>query len=157
MKFRFSYQKLLDHRATLEDIARRDFYEAQNRVNMAERELREMYDQVSDARRRSAQLEQSEGNPASNLAMLNEFIVGQQVRIESQRKKIRQLMSEAESLHEKLVEAAKERKTLEKLKEKRFEEFRKMMQKKELKMIDEIVTTRHRPVDLSDGRSSGEQ
>jgi flagellar protein FliJ len=78
----------------------------------------------------------------TSLSIRHEFIQGMKLRIEMQRQMLRTLKSDAESRLETLVEAAKERKTLDKLKERRLEEHKKVVKKKELKAMDELVTTR---------------
>ena len=85
----------------------------------------------------------SGGKHAPALSHIDQFINGQKIRIEKQRQLVRELMGEAERLQEILIEAAKGRKTLEKLRERRYSEFRTIRKKAELKAIDEIVVTRY--------------
>ena len=148
MKFDFPYEKLLDHRRTLEEIARKEYMLAKGKVDDAEADLRKMYDEVTASRQRAADLAQQGGAQGASLVQVHEFIEGQKVRILRQREKIQQLMVEAEAKKEFLVEAAKETKTLEKLKERRYKEFKLQVKKKELKEIDEIVTTRYKREEL---------
>ncbi len=144
MNYKFSLQVLLEHRKTLENEARRLYVEAVSKVDQATAELNEFYDQVDRTRVENASLERSGGTSAAALVANDNFISGQKYRIEAQRKKIRELKSAAEELQEALIEAAKERKSLEKLKERRTEEFKKDLRKRELKANDEIVTLRHK-------------
>lgn len=149
MKFEFSLEKLLDHRQSLEDAAKRDYFQAQALVDAAERELKDMYKAIELARTRAAGLESQGGYHAPALSSIDEFIKGQTLRIERHRAKIRELTTEAERLHQILIEAAKERKTLEKLKEHQFEDYKARRKKIELKTADELVVTRFK-------RASGE-
>ena len=142
MKFEFAYEKLLDHRKTLEEIARKEYMLARAAVDQAEMELRRMYDEIAHARRRASELEVEGGAQGPALSLIGEFVSGQKVRIEMQRKKLRQLLDEAERRQALLVEAAKEHKTLQKLKERRLKEFKQELKKREIKTVDEIVTTR---------------
>lgn len=142
MKFEFSLESLLEHRRRLEEVAQRDWAEAQAKVDRAVARLNEYYDQVDQARHRSASLETQGGAQAGALISIDEFIAGQRYRIETQRQTIRELKVEAERLQEILIEAAKETKTLEKLKERQFEEFKLKRRKAETKAIDELVVTR---------------
>jgi flagellar protein FliJ len=148
MKFDFPYEKLLDHRKTLEEIARKEFMIAKGKVDDAEAELRKMYDDVTASRQRAGDLAQEGGTQGASLVQVHDFIEGQKVRINRQREKIQQLMIEAEEKKEALVEAAKETKTLEKLKERRYKEFKLAAKKKELKEVDEMVTTRFKREDF---------
>jgi flagellar protein FliJ len=144
MSFEFSLEVLLEHKRRLQDEARRVWAEAQAKVDDAVNELNGFYKQVDDTRLTNQTLEKSGGALASRLVMNDGFIEGQKIRIERQRLKIRDLKSAAEILHEQMVEAARETKTLEKLKEKRKEEFKKKMRVREMKENDEIVTLRHK-------------
>ncbi|MES2965875.1 MAG: flagellar export protein FliJ [Bdellovibrionota bacterium] len=142
MKFEFSLESLLDHRRRVEEMAQRDWAEAQGKVDRAVAKLSEYYDQVDEARQRSASLESQGGAQAGALISNSEFIGGQKYRIEAQRQTIRGLKEEAERLQEILIEAAKETKTLEKLKERQMEEFKLKRRKLEAKEMDELVVTR---------------
>ena len=144
MNYKFSLQVLLEHRKNLENEARRLYVEAVSKVDEATAELNEFYAQVDRTREQNAKLERSGGTSSAALIANDNFISGQKYRIESQRKKIRGLKTAAEDLQEALIEAAKERKSLEKLKERRTEEFKKDLRKRELKETDEIVTLRHK-------------
>jgi flagellar FliJ protein len=142
MKFAFAFEKLLSHKRTLEDIARRDYMEAKSKVDASMREMDGMYKQIEDSRVRAGELGAAGGTHGPALSQIDEFIKGQQLRIVQHRLKLRELMQEAERLQQILVEAAREKKTLEKLKERRFDEYRARRKKLELKAADEIVTTR---------------
>lgn len=144
MSFKFSLEVLLDHKRKLQDEARRVFAEAQSKVDHAVAELNGFYKQVDDTRAENQALEKSGGTLASRLVMNDAFVEGQKIRIEHQRLKIRELKSTAEILQEQLIEAAKETKALEKLKEKQKEEFKKKQRIREMKENDEIVTLRHK-------------
>lgn len=142
MKFEFAFEKLLAHKRSLEDLARRGYLEAESFVVAAKKELDGFYGQIEDSRQRVARLESEGGPMASALAQIDEFIRGQKIRIERQKLRLRDLMAEAERHHEILIEAAKERKTLEKLRERRLSEFRLRRKKREMKAVDELVVTR---------------
>lgn len=141
-KFKFAFEKLLDHKRTLEDIARREFFEAQRLVDEANRELERMYAQIDESRARALKLETEGGEKATSLVQIDEFINLQKIRIERHRMKMRELIAEAERRQDLLVEAAKERKTLEKLRERRLEEHAHQAKLAELKEVDELVVTR---------------
>lgn len=142
MKFKFAYENLLKHKKRLEEIAAKEFAEAQHQVAEANAELKRMYGLIDDARLRSLELESEGGQKGHVLVQIGEFILGQKKRIEGQSRVVRSLMMEAERRQEALMEAAREYKTLEKLREKRFKEFRDLVKKHELKVVDELVTTR---------------
>lgn len=142
MQFKFTLEPLLDYRKRLEDVARKNWAEAQGRVDVAMGELNAMYEQIDGSRKHAEQLEARGGTLAESLSQIDQFITGQKIRIERQRAKIRELLTEVETKHEELVAAAVERKSLEKLKEKRRLLHVQAKKKKELKDADELVVTR---------------
>ena len=147
MKFVFELEKILSHKRTVENVAARDWADAQALVDAEMKALDKMYDLVDDARQMSSQRETSGQARGFELGQIDSFIHGHKIRIEQQRKKIRGLMSNAEIKHEALILAARERKTFEKLKETRFEEFKLKRKKHELKEMDELVVTRFKTED----------
>ena len=144
MKYKFSLKVLLDHRKKLENEARRNFMLAQSRVDDAITELNGFYDQVDRTRTENGDIEKSGGRASPKLMANDDFIAGQKFRIEAQRLKIRELKVIADELMEIMIEAAKEAKTLEKLKERRTDEHKIAERKHELKETDEIVVLRHK-------------
>jgi flagellar FliJ protein len=142
MKFKFSFEVLLEHRRKLEDVARREWGMAQEKVDLAKKELDEYYSQVDLARERVGTLSKTEGNHAGAFVSISEFITGQAIRIERHRLAMRELIEEAEIRRDALLEAAKETKTLIKLKEKRLVEFKLKAKKRELKEVDDLIVTR---------------
>ncbi len=142
MKFNFSYQQLLEYRKRLEELAQRDYLLAQKEVDDAAADLERMYQQIDDSRQRARMLEVKGGKQAPSLALIDDFITKHKIRIEMQRKKIREFQQVAETKQQALVIAAKEYKILEKLKEKRLLEHKAILKKRELKRVDELVTTR---------------
>ncbi len=144
MKFEFSFEKILNHRRGLEDIARRDWLVANGKLNQAMKELDALFAQIEDSRLRASKIERGGGPLAPQLAMTDQFINGQKIRVEKKRLEVRELMGEAERLHEILVEAAREKKVLEKLRERRFADYKLLRKKMELKAADELTVTRAR-------------
>ena len=142
MKFRFAYEHLLKHKKRLAELAAREFSEAQHKVDQANGKLRDMYELIEESRKRALDLTAEGGRKSGALAQIDEFITGHKIRIEHQRLVIRQLHLEAERTQEALIEAAREYKTLQKLRERRLDEFKHLVKKHELKQVDELVTTR---------------
>jgi flagellar FliJ protein len=147
MSYEFSLEVVLEHRRRTENEARRRFMEAQAKVDEAVAQLNEYYAQVDRTREENLSLQRQGGTNAPSLVANEAFISGQKFRIEAQRMKIRDLKAEAEILQSALLEAAKEVKTLEKLKERQFEEYKKKRRKHEAREIDEIVVLRHKNQD----------
>lgn len=147
MKFQFPFAKLLELRIRSEDVARKQFTEAQRAVDDANRELAEMYAAIDRSRLSSHDLALKGGADPARLVQNDVFVLGQATLIERKRLVIRDLMSVVEAAQAVLVEAAKERKTLEKLRERRLNEWKAALKKREIKQLDELATTRHGRLD----------
>lgn len=143
LKFIFPFKTLMEHRKRLEELAQREFAEAQAIVQKGLREIDDMYRSIDEARLEITRLE-SEGNSDHIEQIKNHhlFMSGQAIRIERHRVKVRQDMAIAEEKQLALIEAAKEFKILEKIKEKKWAEFKDQMKKRELKQMDELAVTR---------------
>lgn len=160
MKFRFALDKLITHRQRLEDLARRDWLAVQSKVDAVKKKIDDMYQQIDDSRKRAGHLSSSGGPQAPALGQIDDFIRLQKIVIEKERLVLREMLVELERVHEIFLEAAKERKTIERLREKRYEAFKLAKKKQELKQVDDMVVTRFKPseptpVSPSASRSSG--
>lgn len=142
MKFKFSYQKLLAHKHTLEEIAQKNLAEAQRRLDTAKSELNALFKAVDEVRARAFEMERQGGQSQSSGAIADEFANGQKIRIAKQREVIRERNMDVEQRQEELILAARERKTLEKLREKKLEEFKIENKRKEQKDTDDMITMR---------------
>lgn len=142
MKFKFSYEKLLSHKRTLEEIAQKNFAEAQHRLDDAKKDLEDLYQAVDDVRARAFDLERKGGASQLVGTTTDEFVNGQKIRIEMQKTVVREKMWDVEHRQEELLQAVREKKTLEKLREKKLAEFKQELKRKELKEVDDLVTMR---------------
>jgi len=143
MKFIFAYEKLLNHYQQQEEIARRDYYDAVGKLDLEKLKYQAQWDLHDEAVAEIYDLRlQPKGAPAGRLVQLDSFIDGQKIRIERQRQVVINHTSIVEQKQEVLIFAVKEKKTLEKLKEKKLFEFKREEVKKERKVNDELVVTR---------------
>lgn len=145
MAFRFRLQKVLDHRLRLEDEAKREYLAAQANTLEAIRLLEQLYVAIDVARQRGHEL--VTGGPdlrmTPTLQHTDLFINGQKIRIERQRTKVRELKTIEEEKQELLAQAAREKKTLEKLREKHLQEYRKERDRKEQEEADDLSVMRY--------------
>lgn len=148
MKFKFSYEKLLEHRKRIEEIAHRDYLAAAKLVHEAEDNLKLQYDLIDQARKSNHDFELHGQAKSPSLVLNSEFIIGQKTRIQTLKEKIRELMRDAEDKQQVFLEAAKEYKILLKLREKQLIAFHEKRKKHEAKTLDELVVTRY----AKDGR-----
>lgn len=142
MKFNFKLESVLKHRKTVEEIAQRDFFEAQDNLNKQVHTLKQMQKSIVDARLRAHNNEVSGGAKADTLRQIHEFIKGQEVRIQRQLVIITQAEKLVEEKREILRQKAIDYKIIDKIKEKQLESFVEEKNKKEQKQIDDIVVMR---------------
>lgn len=140
-RFHFKLQKVLEARQSFEDLAKREFGDA----------LRELYRQESmrdELLKEREELLLEMGNRRSLKSTAESFARDIQYewnlhqRIKAQSRRVEEARGELEKKRKKLIEAVKDRKIMEKLREKRWEEFRKKMNIEEFKFADEIAGRR---------------
>lgn len=142
MKFRFPFQNVLKHRKTLEDVAQRDFQEALFVLNQEVEKLNNMNVKIVEARQEAFSRQTSGGPASEGLRQIDQFILGQDIRIERQRAKIQELEKKVEELREILREKAVDYKIIESLRDKKKTEFYQQQRKLEQKQADEMTTMR---------------
>ncbi len=142
MKFKFPFEKVLRHRKTLEDLAQRDFQQAQAVLNHEIQILEQMREQVGKARELAFQRQSQGGSAGPALSQVHDFLKGQDVRIERQQNKVQEFQNGVENLREILRQKAIDYKMIESLKDKKSKEFRKERNAKEQKAADEVATIR---------------
>lgn len=146
MKFNFRMQKVLEHRKVQENLAKTDFQVAQSRLNDEVEKLQNMIDQKKKARVKSFELETGADIPNSLrngiLEESSRFQKLQDVRIEKQREIIAEWEKEVESKREILKTKAIEYKIIEKVKDKKKQQFIDEAKKKEQNENDEISILR---------------
>lgn len=145
MPFRFPLQKVLDHRKTLENMAQREFQEAQAEVSRRQQTLEEMRGALLDSTFEAGRVQTSAASDGtSRLKQIHEFQVLQRKRIEIQEAKVREAENLVEEKREILRQKAVDHKIMERLKERRFEEYKADLRDREQKAVDETNVLRHR-------------
>ena len=84
-----------------------------------------------------------QGDKISEIREMESFIFGHKIRIDQERLKARELMIVAEEKQEALILAAREKKVLVKLKDKRLVEFKEWLNRMEAKELDDQTSVRH--------------
>jgi len=138
MKFKFSLQKVLQHRKILEDLAQREFQEAIVELNKQTAKMNEMKDAVAAARDQAFRRQSEGGKTSPALVQVDDFIRGQDIRMEAQKKKIIECESLVENVREILRQKAIDYKIIEELKEKQFKDYKIERRKREQKVVDDI-------------------
>lgn len=143
MAFRFGLESVLRHRKRSEDIAQREFAEAQAAVDVVLRQIEGMYVRLDEVREEVNQVQKTLGkSQLASICELESFIVGHKLNIEKKRKEARALLELAEQKQEALIFCAQEKKVLVKLKEKRLTEYKNWLGRIEAKALDDQTQMR---------------
>src|SRR5437868_12287531 len=123
MKFKFSLQKVLEHRKVLANIAQKDFQDALSALLEMQKKLRHMESQSDDARVNAFQLQRDGGAAGPALEQISDFLNNQKILIEMQNARVAQQEKTVEEKRDLLRQAAVDTKVIATFKEKKFAEF----------------------------------
>ncbi len=143
MKFKFSLEKVLNHRNLQVDLAKRDFIQAQNNLTAAEQIRDNMILEKEKNIAHRFEIVRTQNHWQDQVQQINLYLSGQDLRIARQNESLKKLEKEVESYREILLKAQTEAKMMERLKEKKKEEFLKAFYENESKELDEIATLRY--------------
>lgn len=148
MKFKFPLQKVLDHRQVVQDLAQKEFQEAQGHLFEMQNELQRLQTGLSEARAEVQVLtsQRVSGLPGS-LQQIHEFTLLQDRKIQMQRAKVLEAEKLVEEKREILRAKAIDTKMLERLKEKKRTQFQEEMKIREQHEVDELNILRFEPKD----------
>lgn len=143
MKFKFPFDTLQKVRKIEEGEAQRIFMEARGRLDACLAKIQAMYDSIDETRLAISRLQFGEDhNKLEEIKSREDFIRGQDIRIKHERQNARALMREVEEKQEILIERARDRKVIERLREKRQADFKKDVKVQEQKQLDDMVSAR---------------
>ncbi len=141
-KFVYKMQSLLNVKSKLEEQAKNEYSAAQARLREEQDRLRILYERLEGYLEEGRQLR----SKALNVVDLRSNTEAQErikEFIEIQKLEVRKAEEVVEEARIKLVEAQKERKTQEKLRERAFDEFLLEIKKEENKEVDELVSYKY--------------
>lgn len=139
---KFVFEKLMEHRKHLEELAMRDLYEAQSAVDDAQGVLDALFASIQRARETMGEIGRKGGLIGDQLLIIESFIAAQKRKIIEQREIIKRLLEKVNEKRDELVARARDFKVLEKLKEKQAKRERAALKKREFKQIDNMVVMR---------------
>jgi len=145
MRFPFSLQPLLDWKRNLEEVAQIRLTAKMTLVKAQEEEIEKL------TLKRLAHEEElrnkiSRGIPAPEYVLYKQFAEESRTELKTREHKKKEMIREIERDREKLVQLSKEKRILERLKEKKKKVFLYQAEKNEQKRNDEMVITRRRPL-----------
>ncbi|MBP3284523.1 MAG: flagellar export protein FliJ [Clostridia bacterium] len=153
MAFQFRFQSILDVKIRLEDLKKAKFGEANEELRIQTEKLSVLVNE-QNFQYESMKEKNKKGVTPKDLIVYNNYMNRLKQAIEIQKKVIEKAKDAVEFARRELVEAAKERKKFETLKEKKLEEYWEEYYKKEQTALDEIVSYKYNG-GVADGSSEG--
>jgi flagellar FliJ protein len=144
MPFRFSLQPLLNWKRSLEDQSQMRLAGLMTRLKTQEEEIERLtLQRLASEQKLKEKSEQ--GIRAGEYLLFTQFSEESGKELISQEDEKRRILGEIDQERGKLLALTKEKKTLERLKEKRLKEFLSLLEKAEQKRADETTTLRYQP------------
>lgn len=140
-KFIFKLEPLYDYRHRIEEICMKEFGEALGRLDEEEGKLAVLKGVYKKSSEEADRLKE-EGAPVEDINMYHAWFAGLRNHIVEQEGIIRHFRAELEAKRARLLEASKDKKVIETLKEKSFESYRQELSKQDQKTTDDIVNGR---------------
>lgn len=141
MGFQFRFEQLLHYRRHILDRAENEYGKALEKVQI----IRQEYDYIENQKQSFEKIlhdMRCKGLTAEEHEIFVENLDGLEWKAKLARRRLEEAVMELEAQREKLIEAKKRLETLETLKERELEEYRRGFLKKEQKLADEIATVR---------------
>ena len=129
--FHFSLEKVLDHRVSVEQQAKRAYAEKQKAVIQTEQVLTQMINE------KTALMDVNEMT-LGRMQVQHRYLTALESGIHEMYQQVRQLNQEVEVALTAVVQAQQERKVVEKLREKKLEEYNYELLQEEQKQLDEM-------------------
>lgn len=138
MAFVFRLQTVLDHRRHLEDLAFSHFAHFQKVQQQCELHLAWLGDEMVRARHELSGREQ-QGMPAKDFILANEYVTVLRLQVLREQARLPVLKAQTEEARQKLVEATKNRKVLEALRDTHRADYDRQELLQEQRLLDEVA------------------
>ncbi|MCK5266848.1 MAG: flagellar export protein FliJ [Spirochaetes bacterium] len=139
-KFRFSLEKVLDFRKREEDKQKNELAKVQGKINRQYAIINELNDRRGTLIRKD---EVKSLYTAAEVVLKKMQFSGIDSRMTGSRRRIRSMEFELEQARIRYTKARKEKMAIEKVKEKKYKEFLKQEQRREIKELSEIAEQIH--------------
>ncbi len=137
-QFEFKLQKVMETTKTREELRKRELAKALVVFAQNESLLEAMLDRLEEQIEEYNTRKLKPSMTASDLINFSHYTEKLLTDIQHQKKTIEDLAEKVRQHREKLVEITKDKKILERLKERRYEEYRKKLRSMEQKFMDEL-------------------
>lgn len=139
---KFELQQVLDYRVELEKLRKQDFASARQALDAAEERLLQQQQQADQVAGQFVSAQQQIDN-ISEMQFYADFFARKRDELKEQQKRIMQLDLLLEERRTELAQATKDKKVMERLKEKQAQAFRKEQAYKEGLLLDELATRKN--------------
>jgi flagellar FliJ protein len=140
--YRFNLQVLLDYRKRIEEgfqielsLIQRELENARQALLSSQQEKTHYEEELAEREAREVNLQES--------ILYRDYLRGIRKKIQEQRDRVASIKIEFDKKQEELLAATKNRKVLEKVKEKHAKEFMEELQKQERAFVDEVGIRRY--------------
>ena len=133
----FKLEKVLNYRCEMEKMRKQEFASAKQEFEHADDRLRREKEHVENLSEEFCH-RQGELESIQEIRMYVDFFARKRVDIKSQKERLDQLGNIVNDRRAFLLDATKDKKVLESLKEQKAKEFKLMMEQKEQTFMDEI-------------------
>lgn len=140
-RFRFSLQPLLEWRTRVEEERQRDFAAARRLLEDCDRELKRLAGAYAHCAKQL--VASARAQRAADLRLGDSYLLLLQAAMGSERSRRGELQSACDRAREALLVASRERRVIEKIKERRRQEFEFAQARREELEIDESNARRH--------------
>lgn len=141
-KFKFKLEKVLVQRQIIADMEQKSFGEAMAALNAENEKLEEMVNVKNKSLEQRTNAVENTTDWANSVSQINQFLIGQDLRIKRQSERIVEAENLVESRREILRHAVSEVKIIERLEEKEKKRFMIEAAKADQAEIDELTVIR---------------
>ena len=142
-KFKFSLEKVLEVKEIEEKVIQKNLLLVQNQIYEVEKKIVSMAEKISVERKKVFRLNLTISH-SKDIMLHYKYIEALTKETENLKDSLKNLRMKEAVLKNQLIDKSREKKALEKLKEIKYEEFRKEYNKEQQLFIDDISIQNHR-------------
>lgn len=151
-RFNFRLESVLKLKTQIEDNAKNNLAQATQALERQKKYLNEL-ESIKEETINSLNSQVDKGIPVYKVKDYNSFFALMKNKISNQKENVNNAQNDVDINREALIKAMQERKVLERLKEKKYEEFLKEQYKTEQLLIDELNSFKFKDISgEEDGR-----
>jgi len=146
--FEFKLQPVLDYREKKEDFLKKELAEVKKKYECEKKLLDDLVESLRISQEEFKE-KQMKGLDINEFFVYSCYLTKIQEDIYIQILRVRAILVQVEAVREKLIGASKDKKVMEKLYDKQYEEFCQMLLRSEQKLLDELATSRHKRKEIA--------